>query len=160
MRFFALWAILIGAQFFMPNAYAESDEAAIRAERAATNASIAAHDADAFAAFFEDDYIITYGSSGKELNRPQEMESIHQMFRERPDVLYVRTPTVIEISSALPLAMEQGTWVGTWTDENGAVEYSGSYAAGWRKTDGTDGPKWKIHSELFVTLSCTGADCP
>ena len=144
----------------MPFAHAQEeikdDEAAIRAERAASNASIAAHDADAFAAFFDDDYIITYGSSGKELHRPQEVESMHQMFRERPDVLYVRTPTVIEISGALPLAMEQGTWVGTWTDENGAVEYRGSYAAGWRKSN----DKWKIHSELFVTLSCEGPDCP
>jgi len=143
----------------MPSAYAESDEAAIRAERAASNAAIAAHDADAFASFFEPDYIITYGSGAKELNRPQEMESIHQMFRDRPDVLYVRTPDKIELSSALPLAMEQGTWVGTWTDANGPIEYRGSYAAGWRKTDGPNGPKWKIHSELFVTLSCEGADC-
>ncbi len=47
-----------------------------------------------------------------------------------------------------PLAIENGTWVGTMTTPNGGLERGGQYTAAWRKTDGA----WKIYSELFVVL--------
>lgn len=71
------------------------------------------------------------------------------------DVVYVRTPTRIEISSYLPRAAEFGDWVGNWTSDKGSIEVGGSYSASWRKVDGA----WKIQSEIFVTLFCKGPAC-
>jgi ketosteroid isomerase-like protein len=58
---------------------------------------------------------------------------------------------VITISTG---AIEHGTWVGSRTSENGKLENGGQYTAAWRKTDGV----WRIYSELFVGLFCSGAD--
>lgn len=70
-------------------------------------------------------------------------------------MLYVRTPAEIIVSETYPLAWEQGTWVGTVTNEKDPLRKGGSYASGWRKVDGV----WKIRSELFVGLYCEGPGC-
>lgn len=129
-----------------------SDQEAIERQRQASNTALAARDADKFISFFESDYIITYGSSAKTLSLDAEAKSIKKMFEDYPAVNYVRSPTDIHISNALPIAMENGTWIGGQTPE---TTYRGRYTAAWRKTDGI----WKMHNELFVTLECEGKDC-
>ncbi|WP_262693130.1 YybH family protein [Kordiimonas aquimaris] len=128
------------------------DDEAIRELRAASNVAMAKHDADKFVSFFDDDYIITYGSSVKSLSLEAETKSIRTLFSDFPAVKYTRTPMDIYVSNALPLAMENGTWVGGQTPD---TTYRGRYTAAWRKVNGT----WKIHNELFVTLACEGKDC-
>ena len=59
---------------------------------------------------------------------------------------YVRTPETIKVSEDQTLAAEHGSWVATLP--SGAVLYTGSYAAMWRRTPSG----WKIRSEIFVTL--------
>jgi ketosteroid isomerase-like protein len=147
-------AMMIGV--FVAKAETTNDEAEIRALRAQSNDAIARHDIAAFMDFMDDDFLITRGSGAKTLSKDREAQDIASHFTEFPDVVYVRTPDTITLSSHLPLAMETGTWVGTMTAPDGPIEYRGSYSAGWRKT----GNGWKIHSELFVTLSCDGAGCP
>jgi hypothetical protein len=78
-----------------------------------------------------------------------------EIFAEFPDVLYVRTPSKIEVSTYLPRAAETGNWVGNWTAEKGRIEVGGSYFASWLKVDGS----WKIQSEMFVTMYCSGDGC-
>jgi hypothetical protein len=106
-----------------------------------------------FVSFFDQDYIIMYGSSTKTLEVSDEKRSIETLFSDFPDVNYVRTPTDIQVSTLLPLAIEHGTWRGGQTTE---TTYGGRYTAAWRKVE----DEWKIHNELFVTLTCEGSDCP
>jgi ketosteroid isomerase-like protein len=138
-------------------AAARADDGAelIRTLREQSNEAIARHDAEAIGSFLSDDYVITVSTGAIERSRDEHVKSLAQHFEEYPDVLYVRTPSQIAISEAYPLALEQGTWVGTRTTTNGKLETGGQYAAAWKKTE--DG--WKIYSELFVALYCNGADC-
>lgn len=124
----------------------------IKLQRKASNQAIKNRDADTFVSFFDQDYIIMYGSSTKTLSLDAEIQSIQTLFSEFPDVNYVREPNEINISNVLPLAMEHGTWRG---GQDTDTTYSGRYTAAWRKVEGT----WKIHNELFVTLQCEGSNC-
>jgi len=135
---------------------AASDEREIAAIRAASNAAIARHDVAAIVAAFDTPYQLNTGAGLLFHDDPAaQAENWAGHFAELPDVVYVRTPERIDISSYLPRAAESGTWIGTWTTPAGPVRVGGSYAASWRKTGGA----WKIQSELFVTLYCEGAGC-
>jgi hypothetical protein len=139
--------------YSVPRAVADmNDSEAIESQRQASNAAMADRDVDKFNSFFDTDYIITYGSSAKVLSLEAEIKSIKAMFDDHPEVKFVRTPEDIYVSEAMPLAMESGKWIGGLTLE---TIYSGRYTAAWRKTEGV----WKIHNELFVTLTCEGKNC-
>lgn len=73
-------------------------------------------------------------------------------FARRPDTRWVRTPDTIVVFAAWDVASERGHWVGTWTEPDGPLVIRGSYAAQWRRQDGT----WRIQAELFVPLDCEG----
>jgi len=75
-----------------------------------------------------------------------------QQFQRRPDTIYVRTPSTIDVFDAWSVASERGEWVGRWTEPDGKVEISGTYLAQWRKIDG----RWLIQSELYVPTKCIG----
>ena len=153
MRLFTLFAMTLCMTVSATHAADDiKDDDAIKAQREASNAAMADRDADKFVSFFDTDYIITYGSSAKSLSLEAETKSITVLFEDYPQVKYVRTPKDIYVSKAMPLAMENGTWIGGQTPD---TTYSGRYTAAWRKTDGV----WKIHNELFVTLKCEGKDC-
>ncbi len=131
----------------------------IKALRRASNAAIAAGDAGAVVAQMADDMVLTTGASEK-ITGPADIQAAFEaVWAAHPDAVYIRTPKSVKISrsgSTVPLAWEDGSWVGRWVEDGGAVEYSGLYSAGWRK-----GPLgWQLHSELFVTLTCKGAGCP
>ena len=132
-----------------------SDVDLIEAARQASNQAIAWHDVDGVISFLDADYVITVSNGAILRSRDEMAVEFKQHFAEFPDVVYVRTPSSITVSASHPLAMENGTWVGTRTTKNGHQEIGGQYAAGWKKVDGI----WKIHSELFVALYCKGADC-
>jgi ketosteroid isomerase-like protein len=133
------------------------DEASsIKALRMQSNEAIAAHDIPAIVSFFDEAYQITTSVGSMSQGVDEEIEGLTALFEARPDVNYVRTPEVVEISRSNPLAKESGSWVGTWTTANGPVRTGGSYTAMWRKVDG----RWRIRAELFVALFCEGRDCP
>ena len=135
--------------------FADGDAEKIRALRMQSNEAIARHDVQALRSFLNEDYVITISTGAIERSRDEHSSSFAQHFAEFPDVVYVRKPSAITISDAYPLAIEQGTWVGTRTAESGKLESGGQYTAAWKKTDGS----WKIYSELFVALYCHGVDC-
>lgn len=134
---------------------AADDAEAIHATRMQSNDAIARHDVDALQSFLDEDFVITVSTGAIERSREEHGKRFALHFEQYPDVVYVRTPSEITLSKAYPLAIEHGTWVGTRTGENGRLENGGQYTAAWRKTDGV----WRIYSELFVGLYCTGADC-
>ncbi len=138
------------------NGFAQSSEKndieLIKNTRIEFNKAIKDYDLNAIAKFLDKDYIITYGIGRKVLNVEDEIKSWEELFTSTKGAFYVRTPTEVIISDNLPLAYEHGKWFGK---EGGEETFSGRYTAAWRK--GENG--WKIHSELFVRLSCEGPQC-
>jgi ketosteroid isomerase-like protein len=141
-----------------PSAIAQdnSDIDQIRAARADYNDAIARHDVPAIVSFLDEEYQVTTSLGQLLQDRDGEAAAWRDLIKSREDLLYVRSPESIEVSSEYPLAAELGTWVGTWSTNQGEVRTGGRYAAMWRQVDGV----WKVRSELFVALYCTGASCP
>ena len=133
-----------------------SDTEQIRNARAEYNDAIARHDVPEIISFFDAEYQIT--TSLGQLSQDVEGEAAdwRELIAIRKDLLYVRSPESIEISKDYPLAAEIGTWVGTWSTNQGPVRTGGRYTAMWRQVDGM----WKVRSELFVALYCDGISCP
>lgn len=134
-------------------AVAQSDEQVIRESRAASNAAIARHDATGIASFWMDDIHITTSTSAQAAGRAPNQERMAQQFQRRPDTIYVRTPSTIDVFGNWAVASERGEWVGRWTEPDGKLEISGTYLAQWRKVGG----RWMIQSELYVPTKCKGS---
>ena len=124
---------------------------AIRNARLAQNAAIAARNADSVASFWVEDVAITAGLGFVLRGR----NAYRAAFGSDAAMLYVRTPTRIVVSNNWPLAWEEGTWTGTASGVQSTPTLSGRYSAQWVNEDG----RWRIRSELFVTLECTAAAC-
>ncbi len=134
---------------------AQEDAERIRMLRSESNEAIARHDVPAILSFLDDEVHVTAGS-GAMIDGAEAMgAAFAQQFESYDDVVYVRTPGSVEVSTSRPAAAEVGTWVGTWVAPSGAVRTGGHYAAYWRKR----GDSWVIRSELFVTLYCEGSGC-
>ena len=141
--------------FAVDNAWSSDDAALIRELRMQSNEAIARHDVKAIQSYLHDDFVITISNGSIERSREEHGRSFAEHFKDYPDVIYVRTPTEIDISQVYPLAMEQGTWFGKRKTVNGNIEIGGRYTAAWRQTESG----WRIYSELFVALYCEGNDC-
>ena len=136
------------------------DETIIRDSRAASNEALAAHNAAAFAQILKDDAIVTAASGKLIQGRAAMQQEIEGRWKTQPDLVFVRTPSTIEISRSDPAASERGTWTGHATTPAGPAEWRGDYLAVWRKTVTNAGlPSWTIASELFVALDCAGPGC-
>ena len=134
-------------------AHSQSDELVIRDSRAASNAAIAKHDTAGIAAFWMDDIHITTSTSAHATGRAPNQERMAQQFQRRPDTIYVRTPSTINVFAEWAVASEQGEWIGRWTEPDGRLEIGGTYLAQWRKVNG----RWLIQSELYVPTRCKGS---
>ncbi len=148
-----------GIQFTRAPSAADEVQA-IRDARLAQNEAIVERDLDAIARFWERSVRSTAGTGVFVTGRDEYRRAFRDEFRNLEDVLYSRIPEFIELSSvgvsnADKLASESGTWTRTWTSSEGQTEIYGVYDAMWRKRNG----RWRIRSELFVALSCTGVDC-
>ena len=149
--------LLVGALLVtisVPLAGQSADEQAIRAAREASNRAIAAHDVDAVAGHWMENFHLTTSTSslraGKEANR----QDFGEHFRTRPDVVYVRTPAKVVVFGQWNVAAEEGSWTGQWSEAGVVTRLGGSYYAQWRKPDG----RWLIQSEVFVPTWCEGSD--
>ena len=130
-----------------------SDEAAIRAARAQSNQSIAAHDVAGIARHWLPDVHIVTSTSTQGSGTTVNGQRMADQFTRRPDTVYVRTPSTVEVFTAWNVASERGEWVGQWTEPDGVVRVRGTYLAQWRKVNGT----WLIQAEVFVPTACTGS---
>jgi ketosteroid isomerase-like protein len=129
------------------------DATRIRAARAQSNAAIAAHDIDGIARHWMSDIHIVTSTSAQGRGRDVNARRMAEQFARRPDTVYVRTPTAIEVWTAWEVAAERGEWTGRWSEPDGTVEIRGTYLAQWRRIDGT----WRIQAELFVPTQCSGS---
>jgi ketosteroid isomerase-like protein len=129
------------------------DAAAIRAARTASNAAIAKHDVPGIAAHWTADVHIVTSTSAQGTGKDVNGQRMAQQFARRPDTVYVRTPTTIEVLREWDVASERGDWTGRWTEPDGVVDIGGTYLAQWRRVNGT----WLIQAELFVPTRCRGA---
>ena len=129
------------------------DEKSIRDSRATSNAAIAKHDTAGIAKFWMDDIHITTSTSAQATGRTPNQERMAQQFQRRPDTIYVRTPSTVDVFSNWAVASERGEWVGRWSEPDGKLEIGGTYLAQWRKVDG----RWLIQSELYVPTRCAGS---
>jgi ketosteroid isomerase-like protein len=126
----------------------EQDIANIRAAREHSNRSITRRNLLGVADSLGDDFVAVIGSGAFVPSREAYLKLFKQGFdAPRTSLTYERVPDRIEVSTAEPLASEQGHWTAHRFD--GSLAYTGAYAAMWRHTP--DG--WKLRSELFVTLT-------
>ena len=132
---------------------AQGDEQLIRDARARSNQAIAAHDVAAMARAWMEDVHVVASTSAQTAGRSANQARMAQQFTRRPDTIYVRRPTTIEVYAPWDVAAERGEWTGRWTEPDGMLEIGGTYQAQWRKVDG----QWLIQAELFVPTRCTGA---
>ena len=100
-----------------------------------------------------DDVHVVSSTSAQTAGRAANQERMARQFASRPDTVYIRRPTAIEVFPSWAVASERGEWTGRWTEPDGSLEIGGSYQAQWRKVDG----RWLIQAELFVPTRCTGA---
>lgn len=130
-----------------------SDEQLIRAARGRSNAAIAAHDLTAIAGEWMPDVHVVSSTSAQTAGREANQQRMAQQFTNRPDTIYVRTPSSVEVNAAWAVASERGEWVGRWIEPDGKLEIAGTYQAQWRKVGG----RWLIQAELFVPTRCAGS---
>ena len=130
-----------------------SDEQLIRAARDRSNAAIAKHDLDGIAAEWMDDVHVLSSTSAQGAGKDANRQRMAAQFKNRPDTIYIRKPSTVEIFAPWNVASERGEWTGRWTEPDGALEIGGTYQAQWRKVDG----RWRIQGELFVPTRCTGS---
>jgi ketosteroid isomerase-like protein len=137
------------------NKTAESSTAAaeIRALRTRSNEAIATRKLSGVTDIMLPDIVVIGGSGGVLMGRDSSQASFTRQFADPKFLGYTRTPTRVDVSTARPLAAEAGVWMGRWREADGFRQVRGTYLAMWRHTD--DG--WRIRSELFVTLACTGS---
>lgn len=139
------------------SAHAEptSDELQIKSIREQSNRAITEHDVKSILSSLDNKFQMTTGSGLFLRGITETNNAFTDIFAKFNDIIYVRTPEKIEISSYKPIASETGKWIGTWTSPKGPVRMEGRYSAYWHKSDG----HWKIRSEQFVTLNCKGSGC-
>ena len=142
--------VFIGAAPLGPQRHRD-EEAAIRSARLGQNAALAARDMDGAARTWADNIVVTSGlglafSGAASYRRAFELDS---------GFVYERTPDRIQVSTPWTLAWEDGTWTGRRSGSPTPPLLHGRYSAMWAKI----GVEWKIRSELFVAISCSGQAC-
>ena len=129
------------------------DVVAIRSLRAQSNRAIQSRDLTGFGQTMLPEIEITRGSGSHVSGRDSVLASVGVQFRDPAFLGYIRDTDSIRVSTTAPLAAEHGHWTGRFRRADGIQTITGVYLAMWRKTP----EGWKIRSELFVSLACTGS---
>ena len=129
------------------------DEQLIREARARSNAAIVAHDPTAMARLWMDDVHVIRSTGAQVAGRERNQERMAQQFATRPDTIYVRQPSAIDVYLPWEMASERGEWTARWTEPDGTVDMAGTYMAQWRRLGGV----WLIQAELYVPTRCVGS---
>jgi ketosteroid isomerase-like protein len=129
------------------------DEQLIREARARSNAAIRARDPVAMARLWMDDVHVVRSTGAQVTGRERNQQRMAQQFATRPDTIYVRQPSAIDVYLPWAMASERGDWTARWTEPDGTVDTAGTYMAQWRRIDG----EWLIQAELYVPTRCTGS---
>jgi len=130
-----------------------TDEQLIRDARARSNAAIRAHDPAAMAKLWMQDVHVVRSTGAQVAGRENNQQRMAQQFATRPDTIYVRQPSAIDVYLPWAMASERGEWTARWTEPDGTVDMAGTYMAQWRRIDGV----WLIQAELYVPTRCAGS---
>lgn len=130
-----------------------ADEKMIREARARSNASIAAHDPVAIARVWMENVHVVSSTSAQTAGRQANQDRMATQFKNRPDTIYVRRATTIDVYAQWGVASERGEWTGRWTEPDGGLTIGGTYLVQWRKV----GDQWFIQAELYVPTYCGGS---
>jgi ketosteroid isomerase-like protein len=134
-------------------AQAQSEDhaaAEIRVARLAQNRALAVPLLDSAATFWTEDVVVVTSRGGVLRGKDQ----YRGAFAGDSTIVYVRSPSKIDVASAWPLAWEEGQWSGH-LGAGGPAVIGGRYAAQWHRIGG----RWLIRSEVFVALTCSGDPC-
>ena len=129
-----------------------ADARTIRARRESSNAAIARHDTAGIGAILAPHVTVTSSTSAVSQGRQAMLQRFAEQFASRPNVTYRRIAEDIRVFAPWQMAMERGTWTGSWTDADGKISLRGSYSAKWRQLEGA----WLVESEIYVPESCVG----
>ncbi|HVR39433.1 MAG TPA: nuclear transport factor 2 family protein, partial [Thermoanaerobaculia bacterium] len=125
------------------------DATIIRDSRAASNRFLAEHRPDATASLYQKEATVITSKNVRLDGRAAIEKLLTEQFAERPDLVYVRTPSSIDVSKTGDVAAERGTW----TAHASTMDVRGEYLAVWQREITDSGtPSWTIRSELFVAL--------
>jgi ketosteroid isomerase-like protein len=154
MRFSTL-VLIVGCIEACFSAAAATPTSIVRAQRAEYNAALAAHDAARLRTFFVDDYHLISGSSGDvdSGGDAATRDYAEDEFKDPTFVTYRRTPTSVVMAVSGMRIAETGRFEGIWRKPDGTMRKTGIYLAMWIPSTGT----WRLKSEAFVTLACTGS---
>ena len=136
-----------------PKTSATADVRAIRSLRAQSNQAIMDRDLTGFGQTMLPEMEVTRGSGSHVSGRDSILASVAVQFNDPAFLGYVREVDRIQVSTTGPLAAEHGHWTGRFRRPDGVQTITGTYLAMWRRTDAG----WKLRSELFVSLACTGS---
>jgi ketosteroid isomerase-like protein len=152
-----MFVACVSTSYFQPNpvhARQQSpDEQLIREARARSNAAIRARDPVAMARLWMDDVHVVRSTGAQVAGRERNQQRMAQQFATRPDTIYVREPSAIDVYLPWAMASERGDWTARWTEPDGTVDMAGTYMAQWRQIDGV----WLIQAELYVPTRCAGS---
>ena len=118
----------------------------IRAVRAASNAAIAARDADRVVACMLSEVTVSVARGPVLHGREASLIAFAEQFADRAFLGYVREPTDIVVDAGTR-ATERGRWTGRWRHSNTEQVMRGTYVAEWRHTE----LGWFIQSEVFTS---------
>lgn len=149
---YILWSWIL-PQTDAPLAFDEPAIATIQQLRRQSNKAIQARDLAGFGQTMLANIEVTRGSGSHVSGRDSVLASVAVQFKDPAFLGYIRTTDRIDLSHTSPLAAEHGHWSGSFRRDDGIQVITGTYLSMWRKTD----TGWKIQSELFVSLGCTGS---
>jgi hypothetical protein len=152
---FAIFLLIVGCMCGSYASPAGTPTAMVRAQRTESNVAIAAHDAVRLRKLFDDDYHGIRGTSGDLDSGGDATTSgyANEEFKDPTFVTYRRTPTSIVTARSGKRVAEAGHWEGIWRKSDGTMRKTGVYLAMWIPSAGN----WRLKSEAFVTLACTGS---
>lgn len=131
---------------------AGADEQQIRDNRLASNAGIKAHDTAAIAKHWTSDITVVTSRNAQNIGKQKNAEAFANEFKTRDSIVYIRTPSKVEVFLQAGMASETGTWVGKWKNGKENVVVTGSYYAKWIRSK----TSWLIRAEVYTPLTCRG----
>jgi len=129
-----------------------ADEQQIRNNRLASNAGIKAHDTTAIAKHWTSDITVVTSRNAQNIGKKKNADAFATEFNTRDSIVYIRTPSKVEVFLEAGMASENGTWIGKWKNGNENVIVTGSYYAKWIRS----GANWFIRAEIYTPLTCKG----
>lgn len=145
--------ILCGTQ--APAQSPKGPDAPVRAAREGFNRAIELRNAPLIGTFLAPAYSVVNGRGDKLTGRDEEVRRWAGRFRADRRLTFRRTPSDVIVNAEWGIAHETGEWSGSFTSAAQTVRTSGVYSARWQRSEGG---RWLVDSEIFVTLKCEGPE--